>query len=328
MTHLSEEMVHAQIAVLDILKGAHGKVLLKDLESSTHLDRKTLKKAIEELRSYGFEIDGKAGFSLSKSPDTIVVPVLLSGLKSKIIGKNVYSYNSIGSTNEAARRLAESGAPEGTIVITDRQTRGRGRLGRSWHSPPGMALFFSIILRPRIPFDRAPGLSLVSALSICRVVEKIAGVEPKIKWPNDCLIDNRKLAGILIEISAELDNIDYAVMGVGININNRKRDFPMSLRSKAISLAIATGKDYNRVEILKEFLYEFEKDYQNFTRYGLRSMGPTLVERSSVLGKEITVKFGKQRITGTVIGFDENGALRLKNKEGVKIISAGEVSLR
>jgi len=329
MTQSTGEAQVAQAAVLKALFDSGGKkIFLKDLERHTGLDRAAVRHAIENLRASGIEIDGRGGFCVTKMPDIITRPILLSGLKSKVIGRNVYTYKSIGSTNEAAHRLAESDAPEGTIVIADSQTRGRGRLGRSWHSPLGIGLFFSLVLRPRIPFDRAPGLSLVAALSICRVIEKIPGLKPRIKWPNDCLLDGRKLAGSLIEISAELDKIDYAVLGIGININHRKKDFPLSLRSQATSLAIITGHSHDRADFLRDFLNEFEKDYHNFTRYGLRFMGPALVKRSSVLHKEIIVRFGKRKISGVVIGFDENGALRLKTKEGVRIISAGEVSLR
>jgi BirA family biotin operon repressor/biotin-[acetyl-CoA-carboxylase] ligase len=319
----------AEAAVLKAFFDSSGKKLfLKDLESLTGLDRKTVKRAIEGLRESGIVIDGRGGFTLGKVPDLITAPLFLCGLKSKVLGHNVYSYRSVGSTNETARRLAESGAPEGTIVIADRQTKGRGRLGRSWHSPAGLGLFFSLVLRPRIPFDRAPGLSLLAALSICRVTEKMGDLEPRIKWPNDCLLDGKKMAGILVEISAELDKIGYAIVGVGININHRKKDFPSSLRSKATSLAMKNGDRHDRAAFLRDFIHQFEKDYGNFCRYGLRFMGRALVERSSVLGRNITVRFGRKKITGTAVGFDENGALRMKTGEGVRLVSAGEVTLR
>ena len=311
-----------------LLDSGRKKILFKDLEKLTGLDRKTLKKSIENLRESGIRIDGRGGFSINNYPDIITAPVILCGLKCKVLGRKVYSYKSIGSTNETAHRLAESGAPEGTIVIAEKQTKGRGRLGREWHSPSGLGLFFSLILRPTISIELLPGLSLVAALSVSRVIERTSNLRPKIKWPNDCLIDSQKVAGILMEISAELDRISYAVVGIGININHQKKNFPKSLRSRATSLALKTGATQNRADFLREFLYEFEKDYKNFVKYGLRFMGHALVERSSVLDKKITVRFGKKKITGVAVGLDENGALRLKTKDGVITVSAGEVTLR
>ncbi len=311
-----------------ILDSSGKKIFLKDLQSITGLERGIIKRCIENLRESGIDIDGRGGFSIDNLPDIVNTPVVLCGLKSRILGRNVFSYKRIGSTNETAQRLAESGAPEGTLVVADRQTRGRGRLGRKWHSPPGLGLYFSLVLRPIISLDLLPGLSLVAALSLCRVIERLDNLHPQIKWPNDCLIDSQKAAGILTEISAELDRIDYAVMGIGINVNHQKKDFPLNLRSRSTSLALKTGVRQNRAGFLREFLFEFEKDYHNFVRYGIRFMGRALVERSSVLNRRIIVRFGRKKFTGTAIGFDQNGALRLKTKDGVTTVSAGEVTLR
>lgn len=329
MTTPTEDLNSAGAAVLEILMGSREKkVHLKELERMTGLDRKSVKRVIGDLRDSGIEIDDKRGYSVKSVPDIITAPILMTGLKSRNLGRSIYSYRSIGSTNETARRLAESGSPEGTVVIADRQTRGRGRLGRTWHSPSGVGLYFSLILRPTMPFNRFPGLSLVAALSICRVIENMGHLKPKIKWPNDCLIDKQKMAGILVEISAELDKISYAILGVGININHGKKDFPMNLRSRATSLALKSGQRQDRAEFLREFLREFEKNYLNFTRYGLRFIGRALVERSSVIGRKVSVKYGKKKISGTAVGLDENGALRIRTKDGVESISAGEVNFR
>lgn len=311
-----------------LLDPSGGKASLAEIEKMTGLDGRSVKGAITGLRASGVQIDGHGGYSVGNIPDIITPAILLCELKSKIMGRNIHSYKSIGSTNEVAGRLAESGEPEGTIVVADRQTRGRGRLGRTWHSPPGMGLFFSLILRPVINFDRVPGLSLVAALSVCRALEREYSLKPRLKWPNDCLIEGRKVAGILVELSAELDKISHAILGMGINVNSRKQDFPSNLRSKATSVAIATGEAHNRVALLASILAEFEKDYANFVKYGLRFMGRALAERSSVVGNRVTVRLGKRKLSGIALGLDENGALRLKTGKEVAIISAGEVSLR
>jgi BirA family biotin operon repressor/biotin-[acetyl-CoA-carboxylase] ligase len=214
------------------------------------------------------------------------------------------------------------------LVISEKQTRGRGRLGRSWHSPSGLGLYFSLILRPQFEFAKMPALSLVAALAVCRVLDKYTGEKALIKWPNDCLLGEKKAAGILVELSAELDRVSYAIMGIGINVNDKPDDFPTRLRSKATSVSIVAGKYIDRADLLRDFLFEFEKSYGNFHRYGLRFLGPELVKRSAVLGKKVTITLGKKKIIAAAIGFDQNGALRVRDKNGVTIFAAGEVTLR
>lgn len=311
-----------------VLSSVTGKISLSDIEKITGLERESVKKSISELRESGIEIVGKKSLSLSELPDSIFPPVILCGLKSRVMGRRIMAYKSIGSTNNTARRLAESGSPDGTVIISERQTKGRGRLGRSWYSPSGKGLYFSIVLRPEISVAKMPALSLVAALSICRAVEKATGLAPKVKWPNDCLIGDKKIAGILVDVSAELDSVSYAVLGVGININADKKDFPANLRKTASSLAVEADRKFHRVEILQSFLYEFEKSYNNFCRYGLRFIGPELVKKSSVINKEIGFKLGKKKFTGIALGYDENGGLRVKLKDGVTTLRAGEITLR
>lgn len=318
-----------QAEVLKALMDSPGKrATIGEIYSSTGLSRSTIRETIRELRRSGIRIDSREGYAVMSLPDSIPAPLFLSGLKSRIIGREVYSYKTIGSTNETARRMAESGAPEGTMVLSDRQTKGRGRLGRSWHSPAGLGLYFSLILRPLIPFDKVPALSLVAALSICRVTDRLAGLKSGIKWPNDCLIGMKKMAGILVEVSAELDRLSYAILGIGININQRKKDFPKKLGSTATSIAIEADRSIDRIGFLQKLIYEFEKLYNNFVRYGLRFIGPELVERSTVINRHITIRAGKKKISGRVVGLDQNGALRMLTEKGVRIISAGEVTLR
>jgi BirA family biotin operon repressor/biotin-[acetyl-CoA-carboxylase] ligase len=261
-------------------------------------------------------------------PDIILPAILVSGLRCRIMGSEIHSYKTIGSTNEVARRLAEAGAPEGSLVIAEKQSRGRGRLGRSWHSPGGSGLYFSLVLRPQVAFTRLPALSLVAALSICRALETLGDLKAEVKWPNDCLLSGRKVAGILVELSAELDRVSYAILGIGINVNNQRKDLPPSIRSRATSVAMEIGSSVSRVELIRRILNEFERAYCNFQRYGLRFIGPELVSRSAVIGKKIIVTVGRKRFIGQALGFDENGALRIKTRKNVQTVSAGEVSLR
>ena len=244
------------------------------------------------------------------------------------MGHRIFAYKSIGSTNDTAKRLAESDSPEGTLVVAEKQTKGRGRLGRSWHSPQDTGLYFSLILRPRISLVKMPAMSLVAALSICGAIEKMTGLKPRIKWPNDCLINGKKVAGILVDISAELGRVVYAILGIGININADPKDFPSALRKKATSLAIECSGTLRRIDFFKILLAEIEKSYGNFCRYGFEVMAPELINRSSVIGEKITYSFSGKKESGIALGYDENGALRVKNGNAIKVLSGGEVTLR
>ena len=173
-----------------------------------------------------------------------------------------------------------------------------------------------------------PALSQVAALSVCKVIEKLTNVETGVKWPNDCLLNGKKVAGILLEASAELDKVEYVILGIGININTIKKKFPLSLRYKATSMAIESGNSYNKTDVLKSLLYELEKSYKSFCKYGLRFIGPELTKKSVVIGKKLDFKKGRKKFTGTAIGLDKNGALRVKVGQEVQTVSAGEVTLR
>ena len=319
----------AQAAVLRYLRKTHGdSVTRHELETHTKLDKNIISECLGELISAGAVIDETKGCVLVSVPDLLFPANILSGLETKIMGREIHCFKTIGSTNEVAKRLAESGLPEGTMVIAEKQSKGRGRLGRQWHSPSGKGLYFSIILRPQMPFDRFMGLSLVTSLALCKSIEHETNLKAMIKWPNDCLVGGKKVAGILVELSAEIDRISYAILGVGINVNTSKREFPVGLRSKVTSLAIEQGQEIDRMKLLWRTLSEIERHYQHFQRLGLRSKGPELSKRSVVLGKRIDVRFGKNKIQGVVTGFDQNGAIRLHTRGGVEIISAGEVTLR
>lgn len=316
----------------DILRVAldsdKGEILFSDLEKRTGYGMEIIKENLKELVESGVGSAGRKYFRIPELPDLILPAVILIGLKSGHMGRRIFAYKSIGSTNDTAKRLAESDSPEGTLIIAEKQTRGRGRLGRSWHSPQNKGLYFSLILRPQIPVEKTPALSLVAALSVCRVIETMTDLKPRIKWPNDCLIDGKKVAGILIDISAELGRVSYAVLGVGLNINTPRKDFSSGLKKSATSLAIQAGKIFSRVDCLRSFLHEFEKSYRNFCRYGLEFIASELVKRSSVIGREIGFKLSGKKYAAVALGYDENGGLRIKSKNGVTVLTAGEVTIR
>jgi BirA family biotin operon repressor/biotin-[acetyl-CoA-carboxylase] ligase len=302
---------------------------IDSLANRLELRGREVSEAVKYFVESGIDLQGgDESCRLNDLPDSILPAVILCGLQTRVLRGPIHSFKTLGSTNVLAKRLAETGGGQGTLVIADRQTRGRGRLGRSWHSPPGVGLYFSIVLRPQTQIARMPALSQVAGLSICHVLEREHGLSVQLKWPNDCVLNGKKIAGILVELSAEMDKINYAILGIGLNVNHKREDFPAGLRSRATSLLLETKSLGHRIKLLQGILADFERSYAKFQRYGLQSIGPELVRRSAVLGKRVTVNLGKKKIAGVAIGIDENGALRLKLKDRVKTISAGEVSLR
>ncbi len=286
-------------------------------------------QAIKELRRWDFEIASEKGkgYRLLKAPDFLVPGEIKGKLKTKVLGKEILSYRSLSSTNQLGFRLAEGGVKEGTLIVADEQTKGRGRMGRSWHSPPRLGLWMSLVLRPDIPPFKAPGLSICAGLALAQTIRKLTGLDAKIKWPNDCLINGRKVGGILLELSAELDRTNFVIAGIGVNVNQLPKDFPKSLSALATSLRIGWGKEVSRIELLISFLHRFEPIYLDFKKNGLAPQRRLIKKFSSLLGKKVAVKFGKEKIEGLAEDIDENGSLVIKTKRGKRVVRAGEVTV-
>jgi BirA family biotin operon repressor/biotin-[acetyl-CoA-carboxylase] ligase len=286
-------------------------------------------QAVRELRRWEFQIQSERGkgYKLVKSPDLILPGEIKRSLKSKIFGKRIYSYRKVGSTNLLGFRLAETGSEEGTLIVADEQGKGKGRMGRSWYSPPRLGLWMSLILRPDIPPFKAPGLSICAGLALAQTIKGMTGIDAKIKWPNDCLIDGKKVGGILLELSAELDRINFVIVGIGVNVNHSTQDFPRNLSQTATSMKIKLGKDLSRLALLTSFLEEFERIYLDFKKKGLSAQREMIKSFSSLLGKKVAVRFGKEKIEGMAENIDENGSMVIKTKKGEKVVTAGEVTV-
>jgi BirA family biotin operon repressor/biotin-[acetyl-CoA-carboxylase] ligase len=284
--------------------------------------------AVGLLESWGYRIraDRTGAYIFEMAPDSYLSTEILHKLKTKTIGRMIHAYQSTRSTNTIANQLAVSGAPEGAIVVADQQTRGRGRLGRSWHSPEGVGLYCSILLRPRIHPRLAPGISLVAAVALADTISSYDKIEVKIKWPNDVLISRRKTAGILTELSAEIDRVNFIVVGIGVNINHRLSDFPDDLKPTATSVRIGLRKRVNRVEFLQRLLENFEKEYLSFKKSGLEKSIRKIRNYSSLINHEIQLKIGRKAITGKALDIDMDGRLVVRTAEGTKAFSAGEVT--
>lgn len=302
---------------------------LARLMSRLSLQRVDLDEAISLLASWDYKLRlrKRKGVCFISAPDSLTDIEIQHHVRTKKIGRIVHAYNSLKSTNDLAAKMAESGSPEGTLVVAETQTRGRGRLGRVWYSPPGTGIYLSIILRPAFSPESAPGLSVMTALALAETINSYCPGETHLKWPNDVLIGRRKTAGILTELSADRGKINHVIVGVGINVNQGVGHFPEEIRAHATSVRRATKRKVRRVELLVAFLKQFEKEYAAYKKERLNKARPRLKKFSSLLGKEVTVRSGRTRTNGLATDIDANGRLILETKTGRVTISAGEVTI-
>ncbi len=276
---------------------------------------------------YELEIHPLAGLAFVAAPDALIETEISHDLNTEMLGRKLACYKSVKSTNDIASRLAASGAPDGTIVTAEQQTAGRGRLGRNWHSPPRTGIYLSVVLRPDIPPENAPGLSVATAVALADTFAAYSPGRVQIKWPNDVFINSRKAAGILCELTAERRRVNYLVVGVGINVNHQKDDFPPDLRDMATSLCRELGDAVNRVELLKSFLRHLEREYGDYCQSGLAAAHDKVHRYSFLLGREVTVESGRCRITGQAMEIDARGCLVLATSDGPAVITAGDVTV-
>ncbi|MDP2767642.1 MAG: biotin--[acetyl-CoA-carboxylase] ligase [Candidatus Methanoperedens sp.] len=253
------------------------------------------------------------GYSLISTPDLLTPGEIKAGLKTDVIGKAIHYFKETESTNTIAREIASS-VEEGTVVIAESQTGGRGRLGRKWLSPEG-GIWLSIILKPRIQPLYAPRITLLAGVSVAKTIRSI-GLQARIKWPNDVLINEKKVCGILTEIGAEMDMVDYCVVGIGIDANVDTESFPEEFRESSTSLKKELGSAINRVEFVQRLLSEFESLYLKFQNEGFPSILEEWRNMSATIGEWVKITTQTKTIYGEAIGVDNEGALILETSEG------------
>lgn len=299
------------------------------LANKLHSDRDAILRSAKLLASWGYRINLRAssGIIFVSAPDHLTATEIRHNLKTKQIGSTIHAFRTVKSTNDLASAQADSGALEGTIVVAEQQTKGKGRLGRVWFSPPETGIYLSIILRPGFSPDQAPGLSLMTALALADTLAERCPKAVQIKWPNDLLLGGRKVAGILTELSADKDKINYVVVGVGINVNHGIGHFPEELRVTATSIRRHLKHKVSRVELLRDFLARFEREYARYRKTRLTAGHKRLRHYSSLLGKSVTVISASNRITGLATDIDRNGRLILRVDGELVPITAGEVTI-
>jgi BirA family transcriptional regulator, biotin operon repressor / biotin---[acetyl-CoA-carboxylase] ligase len=292
------------------------------------VSRSTVWRWVEQLRKLGVHVKGQrsTGYFLEKVSDIVTPQLLRRRLKGNLFGKRFLHFFKIDSTNRIAMELGYAGEPEGTLVLAEEQTAGRGRAGRSWHSERGTGLYFTLLLRPRLAPAQAPLLTMLAGLSAHAAIQGLTGLTPGLKWPNDLLLNGKKVGGILTEMHAEPSVVRFVIVGIGINVNQEK--FPPELASIATSLRKESGKMNYRLELLVRLLRQFESDYNRFLREGPSFVVERFQRASNFAnGRRVRVETGAESYVGTTAGLSPEGLLLVAKENGpVLTVIAGDVS--
>jgi len=303
-------------------------------ESLAHrmtISRTAIWKHIRTLREEGYVIESsqKKGYLLRQSSDLLLAHEIQEGLNTSVFGKrDIQYFRHTDSTNNRAKLFASEGAPEGTLVVAEEQTRGRGRRGRTWFSPPGEGIYASIILRPSISPNEAPKLTLMASVAAAETLLSMTSLAINIKWPNDIIINGRKIAGILTEISTEMERIDYVVIGVGINVNTPRKSLPPDIEDTATSVLMETGNLFPRISLLRAYLEWLEIYYTTFMTRGFEPVMKRWKHLAGIIGRQISVDLIDRVRTGEVIDVDKDGFLILREHDGtLERIISGDVTL-
>ena len=318
--------------IVDFLKSNSNKFLSgEEIASKLGISRAAVWKHIQTLRKNGYKILSREnnGYQLQVAPDLLLPSEIQSGLETKIIGKNISYHIKADSTNRIAKELANKGAVDGTVVIAEEQIGGKGRLGRSFFSPKSKGIWCSIILRPKFLPHEAPKCTLMAAVAVAKAMIRF-DLKPAIKWPNDLLYDGRKIVGILTEISAEMSRINYIVVGIGINVNINREEFPRDLQSIAASLSEMKGEEISRTDFFRALLEEFDKLYLEVNAGQFENILDDWRKYNITLGKKIRVlpAGSSDEFSAEALDIDADGTLIIKTDNGTEKVYAGDVSIR
>jgi BirA family transcriptional regulator, biotin operon repressor / biotin---[acetyl-CoA-carboxylase] ligase len=291
------------------------------------VSRSTVWRWVNRLRELGVRVKGQqhTGYHLERVPDILAPDLLRQQLKGSLFGKRFFHFFKVDSTNRVAMDLGHAGEPEGAVVIAEEQTGGRGRAGRSWHSERASGLYVTLLLRPRLSPVQAPLLTMMAGLAARQAIQNQAGGSIDLKWPNDLLMNGKKVAGILTEMHAEPSQIRFVIVGMGINVNQDK--FPADLAAIATSLRIETGRQQSRMQLLVRLLREFESSYNKFMIEGSASVVDRFAAVSSyATGKRVRVSDGRDSFAGVTTGLTPEGLLQVKRESGQVVpVLAGDV---
>ena len=311
--------------ILDYLNKKHDYLSGDQISKHLGISRQGLWKHIQELKDCGYEIVAvpHLGYRLESCPDRLFVFEVARSLNTKFIGKNIHYFDYLASTMDQAMQLGMDGAVSGTLVLAESQTKGRGRLGRGWLSPKYKGIYLSLILRPKMPPAACPILTLMSAVSICEAIKEVVDLDVQIKWPNDVFIHHKKIAGILTEMNAEVDKVNFVVIGIGLNVNNDKK----SLIAQATSLKEQHGAGINRVVLLQELLRRIENNYLLLEDKGSQEIINKWRNFTLTLGTRVKIDYQNKHIEGQATDIDADGALLIRKDSGLtQKVSSGDVT--
>lgn len=314
--------------VLELLAGQPAeRVSVESLAAALSCRPEVVRGAINAIRRLGYSVSDRpgAGYRLDTRADVIVRSRLLRRLRTRALGRSPVCFLELESTNALAMRAALAGARHGTAVVAEHQTAGRGRLGRAWFSPPGVGLWFSLILRYELEISRAWMLTLGAAAGVAEAVEASTGARPEVRWPNDLYLNGRKLAGILTEARVGVGGLRFAVLGVGINVNHEAVDFPAGLQDTATSLRCGTGREHGRTRLLAEILLALEQTYSGLDAGRIRTSWKC---KSRMLGGPVRVTTAAGPVRGVAEDVDTDGALLVREVNGgTRRITMGDVGI-
>ncbi len=308
-----------------------GSISGAELSHKLGVSRAAIWARIEELRALGYDIEAgpHLGYRLVSAPDVLHADDLLSLMgKTRVIGRDIRVFQETTSTNDVIEKLARDGVKEGVVVFAESQSKGRGRLGRKWVSPANKGLWFSILLRPPLRPDEITQLTVASATALRRALHLHTNLSPQIKWPNDILLNGKKTAGILTELKAEVDRVNYIILGIGVDVNLSTADFSTDLRKIATSLRIELGKPLPRANLAVAILRELDHDYARICSHKFSAVADEWEKHCTTLGHNVTIRVGDRIIRGRAESLGEEGALLLRSEHGhLERIIGGDVTL-
>jgi BirA family biotin operon repressor/biotin-[acetyl-CoA-carboxylase] ligase len=317
--------------ILSTLRANPDGVSGAELAEQLGVSRAAIWARIEELRQIGYEIEASPhlGYRLLSAPDVLHADDLLARLgKTKVIGRDIRVFVQTTSTNDVIDKLARDGVKEGVVVFAESQTKGRGRLGRRWVSPARKGIWLSVLLRPDLRPQETTQLAVAAATALWRAIHAQTGLRPEIKWPNDLLIHGRKTAGILTELSAELDRVKHIILGIGVDVNLNASEFPVELRRLATSLKVELGEPVSRSELAVALLRELDRDYARICSGAFAAVADEWETYCTTIGHCVAIRVGDRQIRGCAESLGEDGALLLRTGHGhLERISGGDVIL-
>ena len=317
--------------ILSALRAHPDGVSGAQLAEQLGISRAAIWARIEELRRLDYDIEAGPhfGYRLVSSPDALHADDLCARLgKTRVIGRDIQVFEQTTSTNDVIEKLARDGVSEGVVVFAESQTKGRGRLGRKWISPERKGLWFSVLLRPDLRPQEATQLTVASATALRRAIAAETGLKPEIKWPNDILVGGKKVAGILTELSAELDRVRHIILGIGVDVNLDAGELPAELRKLATSLKMESGEKISRAELAVAILQALDEDYARIGAGKFAAVADEWEAHCATIGKNVTVLIGDRKIRGRAESLDDDGALLVRTEHGhLERIIGGDVTL-